>query len=283
MNYADIDALNWSRLKPIRVSPLYYRHCLEVGRPDTPALQLGRVAHAALYEPQEIDQRYVVMPNFHGGMKDHTAVEKGYAGGRESKAEWLGLQSVVKAEIVEQGVYETGLAIAHAVRTDSVAGPLLDGSYVEQVLTWTDFRTGRKCKCRVDQVNGRLGDLKTTARIEPRQFAAQVEALGYLGQLAFYTDGLTENGLVMEQSPILISVQSAPPYDVLVYEITEDQLEAGRILYRDLMDKLAACEATDTWPGIAGGQMQTLRRPGWATAVEEDFTLTMGGEPIMEF
>lgn len=265
--YEDLDALNWSRLKQMRTSPKHYKHALTVARKDTPAMQLGRATHAALYEPETFETRYLVYPGPVRRGKQWEEFKEYNAG----------------ADIITLGQKTEALAIATAVREDEVAGPILEGIYVEQVLTWHDrpeHPGGRKCKGRIDQVNGRLGDLKTTSKMH--RFASQVEELGYLGQLAFYSDGLHANGIAVDDLPVIIAVESAEPYDVVVYEIDEEQLDSGRMLYRRLMAELEECEMANTWPGRAGGKIQPLRRPMWAVDAEANqrLKLTYGGEPV---
>lgn len=279
-DYTKIPGVNWSTLKHMRRSPRHYLHALEHGTPDSPARQLGRLTHCAVYEPEKLQERYVFMPNFHGGMNDETARDRGYAGGKQAKAAWLSIFGTGRHEIVEREAYERATAMAQAVRLDAVAGPLFDGVYVEQTLTWKDPLTGLQCKGILDQINGRLGDLKTTEKILPPQFASSVERLGHLGQLAFYTDGLQANGIVVDDVPVFITVESKPPYDVVTYEVSEDDLDAGRALYQRLLQRLAECQATGHFPGIAGGEMLKLHRPAWATVDDDEPVLTMGGKPL---
>lgn len=49
--YRQIDAINWSSLKHMAESPMLYRHMLDHGRDDTPALAFGRLVHTLVFEP----------------------------------------------------------------------------------------------------------------------------------------------------------------------------------------------------------------------------------------
>lgn len=276
--YEDIDALNWSRLKMMRKSPKHFRYALDHGEPDKDTYRFGRLEHCLVYEPEEFLKRYLIQPRFHGGMKDDTALLKGYDGGREAKAEFDRLAAKTGLEVIELEAVENARRMAEAVRSDPVAGPILDGAYVEQTMTWTDPFSGRKCKGRMDQVNGRLGDMKRCSDLA--RFENSVERYGYLGQLAWYSDGLAANGILVDDLPVLIAVEPVEPYDVRVLEVSEDDLDAGRMLYRGLLERLAGCEASNEWPGISGGKMERLRRPAWAVADTETLELTMGGMPL---
>ena len=259
--YADLEGERWSQLKLMRSSPRHYKYGRDHPRPDTSALSLGRAAHAALYEP-------------------HTLTA--YPGKVRRGKEWeLFKIDNEGANIVSAKEHALAVDMAEAVRNDPVAGPIVSGAFLEQTITWTDRVTGHKCKGRVDQVNGRLGDLKTTSNINPRRFAGDVEKYGYLGQLAFYLDGLQANGILPEERPVIICVESAPPHDVIVYEIGDDDMDAGRDLYRTLLLRVNVCEAHDTWPGIAEGELVKFHRPAWATELPQTESLTLSGVEVM--
>ncbi|MEK9724419.1 MAG: PD-(D/E)XK nuclease-like domain-containing protein [Rhodospirillaceae bacterium] len=266
------DAVNWSTLKYMRQSPKHYRHALTVERTTTDAMMLGLVAHCAVYEPQELAARYVRMPNFHGGMKDETAIAKGYAGGKEAKAAWVAENE--GAMLVPDDIYERAIACAEAVLSDSVSSSMVQGGASEQLITWTDERTGIECRGRFDHVNGRLSDLKTTRASGIRAFTRDAAEYGYHAQLAFYTDGLRANGIDPQGAPAIIAVESAPPHDVIVFTLDKPTLAAGRRVYRDCLDTLRICREADMWPGVTSGAAIALELPPWATEAEE---ITLGG------
>lgn len=272
------DSVNWSTLQHMRTSPLHYRYALDHPREDTEALLLGRVVHCAVYEPDRMDARYVVMPRFHGGQNDDTAERNGYAGGKQAKRRWL--EEHADAEVVPGELYVRAIGMRDALMADPVAAPMIVGGYAEQHIEWVDEATGIKCRGRVDHVNGRLSDLKSTRNIVPRRFAADAVRYGYPSQLAFYADGLAANGIVLEHRPVNIVGESSPPHDVLVLEYDEDDIEAGRRVYRECLDKLAWCRANDCWPGVAGGEAQRIMLPEWAKPAMEAERLTLDGVAI---
>ena len=271
------DAVNFSTLKYLRFSPLAYRYALAHPREDTEALLLGRVTHCAVYEPQELDSRYVLSPRFHGGMKDANAIAKGYDGGKEAKAAWI--EAAGDRTVVPPEIWQRALDAATAVTTDPVAGPMVEGGFSEQTIKWTDKRTGIECRGRVDHVNGSLSDLKTTRAPGPRAFMNDAARYNYHVQLAFYADGLRANGIDIGDEPALVAVESLPPHDVVVYQIDEETLEAGRATYRDWLDALVSCRKRDDWPGAADRKPVKFTLPAWAQPqlAEE---LTMGGERV---
>lgn len=270
------DPVNWSTLKYMAQSPKHYRHALATPREDTEALQLGRLTHAMVYEPAAVAERYCQEPRFHRGMKDDTAREKGYEGGKEAAAAWAAENAA--REIVPAELWSRATAIAAALHADPVAGPMIVGGYSEQLIRWTDERTGIECRGRVDHVNGRLSDLKTSRSVDSRWFAAQAVRLGYHAQVAYYADGLAANGIALAEPPALIVVENVAPFDAIVLEFDDATIRAGRSLYRRCLDRLAVCRESDEWPGVADGQRHAFVLPTWAGA--EAATLTIGGEEL---
>ncbi len=256
MKYESIAAVNWSTLKEMNVSPKHYRYRLQNPRQDTPALALGRAVHAAVYEPDVFERRYVAYPG---------KVRRG-AEWEEFKAEHAG------CDIITQDERAMAMQMRNALLAE--AGDYLRGGFAEQTLTWTDEETGMPCKGRVDQVNGRLIELKTTRSASPHGFATDARKFGYHGQLAFYTDGLAANGIELEGPPLVIACQSEPPHDVVVYETAEATLASGRRLYRQLLVRLVECHTTGHWPGVANGEVLPFEVQSWD---EPEETLTLGG------
>lgn len=270
------DATNWSTLKNILTSPRHYRHALTTPRPDTEALQLGRLVHCMVYEPDCTQQRYAAMPRFHGSWNDDTAIAKGWDGGKQARAAWdatLGGRESIAPEM-----WERATSMARALATDPYSAALIAGGMAEQPMEWDDLTTGIRCRGRVDHINGRLSDLKTTQRIA--DFPRQCASLRYHAQLAYYSDGLEANGFEFQFPPALIVVESVAPFDVAVYSVGPDVLAAGRALYRKALDTLAECRLLDRWPGVAGGQMQSLSLPAWAMASDDEEEITLGGERV---
>jgi hypothetical protein len=277
------DRVNWSTLKAIQTSPRHYRHLLENPRADTDALMLGRAVHCAVYEPGAFASRYVVEPRFNRAMNDDTAIAKGYEGGKQAAALWVAdvaARAVGNAhppEIIPADFRDRALAMRDSLMADPVSAPLIIGGRAELPIEWTDARTGILCRGRIDHINGRVSDLKSLADIN----ACERSTARYLyhAQLAWYVDGAREAGLDTSEAPCLIFVESVAPFDVIVLEFTEEDLDAGRAVYRACLDRLAECRATGSWPGVSNGAARRVKLPAWAIAAPEE-EITIGGEPI---
>jgi hypothetical protein len=147
-------------------------------------------------------------------------------------------------------------------------------------LQWTDEETGIACKGRADWISfadrtdrpDALVGLKTTREIQIRRFATSAARYGYHLQWAFYSDGYEAMHHVALPT-VEIVVESAPPHDVVVYEIPEDVIDAGREEYRTALEKLKWCRRGDEWVGVAGGAPVVFQLPRWAQREEEDDAL----------
>lgn len=258
--YDRIPGINWSRLKDLRVSPRQFHSAPP--RAETVAMRIGLAAHTLILEPHRFDEQYVVWPQARRGN-----AWKAFAEEHSNRC------------ILTAAEHERAERCSDAVREHETASELLAGGVSEHGLSWTDEKTGHACKGRVDHVNGRLVEIKTTAIIDPRRFAALAVRLGYHCQLAFYFDGLRANGYDIAASPGLVTIQSEPPHDVVVYNVPDHVLGAGRAEYRRLLRLLDECEAKDEWPGIAKEPLELLL-PDWAYTDDDAEPLTVGGKAM---
>lgn len=262
--YAAIDAINWSKLKALRSSPKHFKH--EAAKPwndgDTPAMRIGRAAHCFLLDPDQFQRQFVY-----------------FAGDKRKKTLWTAFQDEHSGKtILNKSEYYRALGIATAVADHPLARSFLATGLKEAALTWTDKETGVLCKGRVDHAGLHLVDVKTCAQIDPRLFANQSARLGYHCQLAFYKDGLAENGVRVAPEPVIIAVESDEPYDVVVYALPEPVVDIGRDEYRRLLNVLKRCREQDSWPGYAPDQIE-LTLPAWVEDYS-DIILTSGGEEM---
>jgi len=255
--YLNLDGINWSSLKLIHESPLAYRYWQDHPRGDKPAYALGRAAHVAILEPERFAKDVVVFD------------------GRRAGKVWKEFQEENDgAEIVKPAEMAQIKAMVDAVHNHPVAMSALECGTMETNMEWTDPVTGLACKGRADCITDRVVDLKTAREVNRRQFTRAAADYLYHGQTSFYHDGYghmmnEQGGGASAIPPLIIAVQSTPPYDVAVYEIGADALEAGRNLYRGLLDTLKACQDADYWPGCEVDAVE-MELPPWAAGVEEE-------------
>jgi hypothetical protein len=130
-------------------------------------------------------------------------------------------------------------------------------------VTWTDPTHGIPCKSRQDWIGGTILDIKTTADIDPRRFAALALRYGYVHQLAWYRWGVECATGVTDYPCQIIAVESDEPHDVALYTLDELDLGAALEEVQELLARYAECSATGSWPGRFQGET-TLSMPAYA-------------------
>lgn len=252
-DYDKIQALNWSSLRHLATSPLLYRYRQDHPEPRKKSYVIGNAIHTAVLEPEKFAERYAV-----------------FDGTRRGPAwkEWLakhpGKESLKPPELAAVE------AAAKAVSDHRVAADIFRGGRREEVLTWTG-PGGLLCKGRVDYIRPDVvADLKSVGRdVSPRKFGRDAAEYLYHGQLAWYHDGAIAAGKIPANAPppLIVAVQSKPPFDVAVYQLSYEDLDLGRSLYAGLVQTLQECIAADYWPGCAP-DLEQLTLPPWTPGVD---------------
>lgn len=254
--YADLAGINWSLLREMNASPRHYLWRQTHPRPDTAAMRLGRAVHTATLEPDLFPLQWTVWDGRRAGNAwSEFAVVNGSKG------------------ILTLEEYETALAIRDAVHAHKAARALLRYGKPEVSLRWIDPGTRQWCKGRLDWLRrDTLVDLKTSRDIEPRAFGRTAANLNYAAQLAFYRRGLIAKG--HQPAPVyIVAVENSGPFDVMVYEVDEDVMQAGDELVTKLLHEVKTCRRRNSWPGRDQG-IASLEYPVWALPADTDYTTT---------
>jgi hypothetical protein len=261
--YDKIDALNWSTLKIMdEASPAYAKHQYDhpEERKDKAAYVSGRAIHCATLEPDQFDNRYVVMPTFSG------------TGSKAAKREWLDdLPDGVEA--IKQADYDMAWRAAGAVRANSDAMALLDEAECEKIVTWELGRI--KCKGRLDALTDRVVDLKMTRRNTLYEVEKDAAIFNYHAQLAWYHDGVVKAELISgEKLPAAIFVhadQKSTFTDLAILDMDEvdGTFFYGRAKYQTLLKRYIGCKAANWWPGMAPKPVMWVL-PEWKLRADEE-------------
>ena len=256
--YTSARAVNWSTLSEMQKSPLAYRHRLTTPRESTPAMDLGRLTHTAVLEPERLATDYAVWDGGRRGTNEHKAW----------LAENIGREATTVAD------FEKAQTIAAAVWAHKAARRVLRGGKTEQMLAWVDPVTRLRCKGRVDHIRGgALSDLKTTRSIEPRAFGRSVESFGSHAQMAFYRRGMAAIGYP-DGPTRLIAVEQEPPHEVAVYVVPEEVLFAGDLIIGKLLHEVRLWRSRRRWPARYEEET-TLQFPVWALPSDSDYSDTI--------
>lgn len=254
--YHSIHAMSAGGLKRMRQSPAHFFGMqLDPNRPagePTPAMRNGTLVHCALFEPGEVESRYVVRP---AGLDGRT---------KEGKA-WIAEQT---REVVDASQMAAAVAQANAVRALPDVAALLADGYPESSAFWLDDNTGELCKCRPDWVSPAgdgviLVDGKTCQDASPDGFGRAIWNFAYHLQAAWYSDGFTAATGLRVHGFVFAAVESAWPHAAAAYMLGDDVLDAARRENRRLLDRYAECRRTGQWPGYASS-ISLINLPKWA-------------------
>jgi len=254
MTYDAIKALNWSSLKYMARSPLEYRWRIDHPEPPKTAYTVGAAIHCLLLEPEQFDHRYALCDV----RRDKRT---------QAYRDWL--DNHPNKEPLNKREMDLAHEASAAVHGHRVALELLSRCRREEPIVWDDPATGMRCKGRLDGIATCVVDVKTGRDIDPPRFERASATYLYHGQLAFYHHGaIAAHKIDGDEMPYIIAVGKEPPWDVAVYQLKPDTLNAGRTLVLQLMRKLEECIAADMWPGVAP-DLQYLDLPQWAAGLSD--------------
>lgn len=253
-------AMSAGGLKRMRQSPAhFYGLQLDPDRPQggdpTPAMKNGTLVHCALFEPDQVDSRYVVRPaDLDGRTKDGKA--------------WIQAQEQRGLIVIDGAQYAAALAQARAARAVPEIAELLSAGRGEVSAFWIDEATGELCKCRPDWVFPAnegviLLDGKTCQDASAKGFSRAIATFDYHLQAAWYSDGYERASGQRVHGFVFAAVESNWPHAAAAYMLDDAALDKARAENRRLLDLYAECRRTNIWPGYAT-EIQTITLPAWA-------------------
>lgn len=251
------DPVHFSTLKHMAKSPKHYRASVLQPTEPTAAMRLGSAIHAvhlgAPYVIWHAERRANAWKEFRDAHAAKTArVEDG---------------GQVVEMILSEAEYQRALWCSQALHDHPEARRLLEG---QREVVREGFLLGRHIAGRVDVIgDGFVSELKSCSDAHPVRFQYGARRLGYHAQLAWYRDMIG----CPDWPAFVVTVETKPPWDVVVHELTQAQLAEGRKCYRLWMEQLLQCEASDAWPGYSQAVVP------W-DAAELDEPLLIDGEEV---
>ncbi len=244
-------AVHFSTLKRIGDSGLQYLEALRGARSSSAAQVLGTAVHSMVLgsRPGESLARY---------------------SGRRAGKEWDAFESAnAGATILNDTEWTKAAAIAESVRRDPVAREFMIGARFEVPLSWEE--DGVLCSTSgVDIVQPtRIGDLKTAATTHIDRFQRQAFGFSYHAQMAFYARGARANGLDVSHGVFVVAVETCPPYEVVVHELSEDLLDLGDKTVALWLERYRTYRESNQWPGRAQSAV-VWSVPSWMSADDDD-------------
>ena len=199
----------------------------------TPALILGSVVHDLVFNQQE----YIREPNINKRTK-------------KGKAALSKFDPQDKIP-VSSSIWLEACKIAQSVLSHPTAAKLIREGHAEQPIF--EEINGADVRIKPDWLNDQYQlcvDLKTTTDASPKAFAHSAFKYRYHVQDAFYTDVLNKAGFKINGF-VFIVVEKAPPYNVAIYQLGDEERELGRQEYLDDLETYKQCKASNEWQGYS--------------------------------
>jgi exodeoxyribonuclease VIII len=227
-DYFKVPALSASLAKELLKSAAHGKYRLDNPMQPTASMQLGTAVHGLILEPHRQDIFVTRPADLDRRTKDGKA--------RYAELEAAGLP------ILTQDEADTAYRMRDAVlAVRDVASALAHGN--TEVPAFWDGR-GTSCKAKADLVCGDVVlDVKTCVDASPRGFEKQIWSYRYFTQARHYMDAFDAKQF------IFVAVESAAPYGVGVYDLSQNLLDRGD---RDLDIAAARYQhgiRTGEWPG----------------------------------
>lgn len=227
--------LRYSVLKCIKQSPAHARAAaLRSGDGQTLSMRLGSGTHSLTFE----DRPVVV-----------------YTGKQRRGKEWDEFAAAnASAVILNIKEHAHAKGMADSIRSNPVAQRVLfDPKAIrEERIDWE--WNGRAWRSTPDMRSFRvLAELKTTRCADPAEFWRDALRMSYHVQLAIYRRAIEQVTGVRPREVYLFAVESAPPYVVTPFLLSERSLEHGDRLAKEWHERFLTCEATNDWPGYTRG------------------------------
>jgi len=215
--YADREHVSNSMLSLLNKSPQHLQKLLDGHQEETPALIFGSAFHTYVLEPEK--------------WKQDVAIYDGKT--RRGKA-WDEFKEEYDKDancILLQNEYDDLKCMQDVIMSNAECQELLYGGKNEAVSCWEDEDSGVFCKGKADKVKKDcVIDLKTTSSGELHSFKGSAYKYGYNRQSAFYMDGFNKNKF------IFIVIEKSSPYNLYIYDCSDQFVESGREEYKYLLD-----------------------------------------------
>jgi hypothetical protein len=249
--YRSHPGLNYSAAKALLRSPKHFQAALNRKFEPSREMLIGTAVHEAVLEGKS--PSYIVRP---------ADLDLRTKEGKEWKAKNIG------KEIMSPDEDSAVRNAIKAVRESADAQYLLKLCKQREVGIIQNYN-GLDIKGRLDaHGNDEAGkaiilDFKTTSSADPEEFGRKAFGLRYPMQTAWYQSLLAlELGLEEPPAYFWLTVETQEPFDVVIYQPSEEAMEIGRAQMQYCVETYKACIASGKWPGYSKGILQ-LEVPSW--------------------
>lgn len=285
-DYCGLRLMNGSTLVSGCKSMRRLKRAIDGGYPEeTNAMRKGTGLHTLTLEPEQFEDRFCVMPDFHLDSANMTKAKNKSQSDEDRRTESK-LTNYYKDRVREFGQanpgksflsrtdYDSILYAIEAMRSRPAICRLLDGASCE--VTMTGFIAGVEFKGRLDVLRQRvIADIKSTTDVSPRSFGRVFANLHYGEKLSIYRELIRKEwGEICDVK--IVAQEVTGDYDNCLISVPGIVLDNAFTRVLKLIDDYKRCLDSGVWPGVDRGADEVeLYVPNWSM---ED-----AGEELVEF
>lgn len=292
--YQRFKAMNSGSIVNMSRSAHEYKYFKDNPKEATPQMELGRMLHYYLLEPDKFNELYVVPPKSEDYPRAMRTVEEIKAKCKEFGLKVSGKKEDLKARLLEKDstlqfwddVLADYVGSAKRAITESelnlligLVSSIVKHNRIKKILAqgipemsgyWLDTKWKIPCKMRADWLTekGYIVDLKTTTEGHRHAWEKKMVKFRYDIQAAWYCRGFEQIKGYPPKGFIHIVVETKPPFNVYCYFANPTVLECGRtggkdtIGYEQALDNYLVCMERDEWP-MPQMDMEDEAMPDW--------------------
>ena len=247
--HRDLSHISSSWLKEgLKSMSKFYSYPFRPERKQTESTKIGTLFHTLLLEPEVFHNTYRVLRKSDLPFPDNTMSKKENKEYVESIAE-SGLT------VVQEDDFNLISDMVNSLSTSDLVKKYVASGVKEASIYWSDSETGIPLRTRPDLfVKTNSGsvivmDVKTTESAFPNDFFMSVAKWEYPVQAAMQIDGIEAVTGLKVTTYCYLAIEKTYPYDYCIYRLTQDDIEAGRVRYKEILSQIKACTISGEWPG----------------------------------
>ena len=262
----------------VKVNMLKLRHAIDRKFEATPAMVFGQQYHAYLLEPEEFDQRFVVMPNFakdpnNVDSKNNPSTSAATKWAKEMKAEFLLDAGSRGQEVMTENDHWRCKHIAASLRHNQKAMEIIRECETEVTLEGVIEDVPFKGRLDLYHPLGLyFADIKGCVSATDWDFGKKQCQLNIDIKTAVYRELMGQQFGSRPQRVDLIAVESDAPYDSAVYRVPDDLIDFGYMKLVALLKAYKTAKEKGVWPGTqpyCSGDAPYMHVPNWAMPDDE--------------
>ena len=222
---------------------------------ESPSLKFGRDFHCAILENDTFADRYLIKPKF--DLRTKLGKEENEKFNELSKCKIL----------INQDDHDLIMAMKNKLFENEKFKKIFDNCLKEVSYFFHDTFTNELCRIKTDMIdhsNRFIYDLKTTDDCTPQGFSKSIAKYLYDLSAAFYLDGIYNLYRQNEYSFVFIVIEKEPPHHFNFFQLGEESIAAGRILYQQALRKINKYKLENEPSKYLEPDFTILEMPVWA-------------------